>query len=232
MKIFITFLLIAQFTASFAQSIVFVDPVTSIGGPANDEYDLTFTFKNNTNQPITVKAIRYVINEVANTTNNFCLGVWCYNPEVSESPSGQGIIIGAGETNNTFKVSYQPNGNTGESVFEYCLYNDNDFTDSTCLRLSFNATPLGVEGIVEHNNQVVVYPNPANDFIFVRHFSDNGQNRSIKIINAFGKTIKEVPFSADSGEFKIDLSDLSAGFYYYSVISGQEIFPAQKLIIQ
>ncbi len=63
------------------------------------------------------------------------------------------------------------------------------------------------------NQEFIVYPNPAGDFLFIRNFIPV-MEAAAEIRNLSGVIVKKVPF-----EFPIDVSDLSPGYYFISIIT-------------
>ncbi|MEM6347009.1 MAG: T9SS type A sorting domain-containing protein [Bacteroidota bacterium] len=80
--------------------------------------------------------------------------------------------------------------------------------------------------------QISVYPNPsAGEFIFEQPSEANQQILDIRVFNATGSTLSQTqmdPF----GRAMIDLSNYSAGVYYYSIISEGQLLQTGKLVKQ
>lgn len=88
---------------------------------------------------------------------------------------------------------------------------------------------IGVdEKTIAEKDLFIVYPNPANDRLFIR--SDNGSGSeavSYAIIDIYGRVICENVLKNDEG---IDLSMVSNGVYFIKISSGKNI-SAHKFII-
>jgi len=65
------------------------------------------------------------------------------------------------------------------------------------------------------SNEVSLYPNPAQNFITVDLGNISGT--SISICNIQGKLVKSIVPSFDNRQLKIDIADLSTGFYILNV---------------
>lgn len=62
--------------------------------------------------------------------------------------------------------------------------------------------------------QLVIFPNPASDFITIRYPDIFGNNlKEIIILNTHGSEVKHIPASRDGTETGVNVSDLPAGFY-------------------
>ncbi len=102
---------------------------------------------------------------------------------------------------------------------------------STTTTRSNIKTPTGVIGIAENVNKnygIVVYPNPASDYIVV--FSpDDISNVEITISDMLGNEIaKEIVSSLSN--FKYNLSHFSSGVYLVKIKKGDEIIYVNKVI--
>ncbi|OYT15109.1 MAG: hypothetical protein B7C24_14785 [Bacteroidetes bacterium 4572_77] len=63
------------------------------------------------------------------------------------------------------------------------------------------------------DNSVVVYPNPANDFVTVKASSNI---RTIEITNYMGQVVSSIK-AVEYTQHTINTSDLSAGIYFIEV---------------
>jgi len=82
---------------------------------------------------------------------------------------------------------------------------------------------------VTANNQVQIYPNPANDELTIS-LSENCYNCRIEIINLLGETIKNI-FVVEM-ESKITIAEIINGVYFVKVVSNNKVQCIQKLIVQ
>jgi hypothetical protein len=65
------------------------------------------------------------------------------------------------------------------------------------------------------NKDFTIYPNPANNRLFVTFFDPSMSAYYIRVINAVGKTVQMLP--RPQLQNGIDISALSAGVYYLQV---------------
>ncbi|HKR05274.1 MAG TPA: T9SS type A sorting domain-containing protein [Bacteroidia bacterium] len=75
------------------------------------------------------------------------------------------------------------------------------------------------------NNDLVISPNPATDFIYM-FFSDENSNREADIVNVLGETVIR-----SKNQDKIDISHLSNGIYFLRAKTGESL-TIQKFIKQ
>jgi WD40 repeat protein len=112
-------------------------------------------------------------------------------------------------------VAWSPNGDkiiTGNSKSDLVLWN---------IPLSLKLTEISEQ------NQVLIFPNPANTLLEIRISSELGIG-NLKIYNEIGQTVKIL---SDFKSDKIDLSDLSEGVYFVEFTTNQTS-NLTKLIIQ
>ena len=92
---------------------------------------------------------------------------------------------------------------------------------------------IGVAGSLSVPNQslseVSVFPNPVNDYIYLT-LNKTQQNFEIEIFTILGKSMKKVTKNK-SNNVKIDVSNLSKGIYFLSIIS-EEIKEIKRIIIK
>jgi hypothetical protein len=97
-----------------------------------------------------------------------------------------------------------------------------DFGSQT--QLNFCVNSGGIEILSE--NQVLIYPNPANDFFTVCF--QNNSNTKVELVDLFGKTLKTVDATSNQAIFQTH--DFAAGTYLIRVLlNGQQII--SKVVI-
>lgn len=84
----------------------------------------------------------------------------------------------------------------------------------------------GQIGVREHTvNQPRVYPNPANDHIFLEPGDLHNGRVEVRIINLVGSEVLRKTFSGTSHQsIKISTSELKPGVYLYQVLNGKKTF--------
>ncbi len=84
---------------------------------------------------------------------------------------------------------------------------------------------IGLEKpVIDDGLKIRFYPNPADDIGFLTYTTSAGGNTEVKITNVIGNNVFKRTYEAASGEnrIKLNLSNLSAGIYLYSVKNGAE----------
>jgi trimeric autotransporter adhesin len=92
----------------------------------------------------------------------------------------------------------------------------------------------GTEPLAVENNRVSIriFPNPANNSVSLVYTLPNSETRgTISLYNSLGQLVKFEFVSANSGMVSEDLSAISAGIYYYSLVTENGAKTTSKLII-
>ncbi len=85
---------------------------------------------------------------------------------------------------------------------------------------SFSFTLSGGEGkgeVIEGELKIVLYPNPAGDFIMYRTEISDNENAMLVIYNMLGEALHTEKISVHQQEGRIDLSEFVSGMYLYKV---------------
>ncbi len=78
---------------------------------------------------------------------------------------------------------------------------------------------------------VKVYPNPANDRLYIRHLPAQENSGTLRLIDRLGRIVLEQPFF-QSPNAELDISSLTDGIYFLEVSSAVEVLnKVQRIII-
>lgn len=186
--------------------------------------------KNISSTPKLVKVKKHEIQIVPGTMNTFCWYV-CWANTVYVSPIG--LIIEPGVLNNEFSGDYYPLGNAGVSILRYTFFDDANPNDSVHFFIHFNAGTVGARTFSQTKTSFSSpYPNPASyQVTFDYQLSPDDRAATIQIHNLLGTIVKEIPISDRTGKVTIDVSDLSEGFYFYSIKVNNQVLETKRLVI-
>ena len=139
--------------------------------------------------------------------------VWSYrNPITSTGIISQGSTVNNG-VNAVFSAErYAP---------DYAAFNGRTLNIGNPLELNFNLNNCQIFNSLntnDGNTHVNIYPNPANDFIFI---NSSGENNFIKIYNTQG--ILCIEKLATNQIEEVNISDLPAGLYTIILVSDKGI---------
>lgn len=186
--------------------------------------DLTiyFTMKNNTDRPLAL-FLRKHINYIADSTiDYFCFGVSCW-PETDTTNIADTIQPGAEDfTFASHVVHYRrfelPPLPAGKSSITYTIYDTTaaDPVEAT-VTVIYHLSGVGVEE--RKADHVIIYPNPATDFIRIPLNEISESNYLINIYAASGLLIKQDVVNVHNGFAEYHCSGLPAGCYIGKLIS-------------
>ncbi|MBN2663438.1 MAG: T9SS type A sorting domain-containing protein, partial [Bacteroidales bacterium] len=88
------------------------------------------------------------------------------------------------------------------------------------------------EIIFESNKFLLIFPNPANDFVQLVCDYKSQTASNIEIVDAQGKILITEKFDAQNNILKINTSMLSNGIYSVNLINDGEILATEKLVIE
>lgn len=103
--------------------------------------------------------------------------------------------------------------------------------DGNCLQNGIYRIANDTTVSQKENNEVVIQPNPAGDYIMVTVKNVNSENCKIEIINNLNQTVLTKQLNCNNQEH-IDISKISQGLYAVKIILNNELNKVQKLIIQ
>ena len=101
----------------------------------------------------------------------------------------------------------------------------------TCNTIAVSS-PIGVNAITD-NGSIKVFPNPANDFIYVEGTLSGAANLQVNIINMFGQRVIDKTVNAN-GSFteKISIESIPTGVYFIEIRSGEFVKNTKIIKIQ
>lgn len=120
----------------------------------------------------------------------------------------------------TFSIDISHLSGTGNSLFRFRGVNDNGgnlyldnilISDANASAIDINPKPA-----------LTLYPNPANDIMFIKQKGLGSEITDIAVYNLTGKMVKKVLFSQNQeAPMKINIDDLVSGIYIISVCNPQ-----------
>lgn len=212
---------VAQNSLSISNVYVNGDPAFLLQGHA--------TVTNNSSTAKDVAVSRTVNNLFPGHVGYFC---WfqCYPPSISVSPDV--INIPAGGNVNLFQADIETSAIPGVSFNTYCFYDANNVSDSVCVNFVFDST-TGVNEISNNRNYISKpYPNPASDNASFFVNTLQGTKPRLKLFNMLGTEVKDLALSENTrSSVKLNVSDLSSGVYFYSLLINGKSVSSGKLMV-
>lgn len=189
---------------------------------------------NNTGTTTKINLKRYNISVQPNVEDYFCWYV-CLGSVVSNNYPQLNHTTGAcynstqGDTLSIFSSYYKPMGLTGTSTYRYVWFDTNNPSDTAYFDITYNITPLSIQ---EMNKQVELnlFPNPAKDFINLHLQNvDFNSTIAIEIYDLIGNKVMSQTLISSSS--RMDISDLSNGAYFCSIISDRKTILTKRVVI-
>jgi len=232
MKRILTLLVVFAFGFSISAQSLLVTGDTLITGDPYLRLTSYLNVKNLANKTIDVRCRMTPIINVANTDLQFCWAGVCYpvgtlvSGLTASLDSGQLVMYPDLPAHSGYYDAY---GLPGIAKAEYCFYDDANPTDETCIIVTFNATPTGVEDKFDVEDISNFYPNPSTDYT---HFVYNSRERcTLEIVDILGNKLKTTHIT-DTGKQKIFIGDLSNGMYFGRFTTNGNLIAIKKLIIK
>jgi len=138
--------------------------------------------------------------------------------------------------NNFHLKNTSPCINTGDTtglsnIPFYDLDNNNRFINAIDMGCYENQTAAGI--IITSNeiqNQLVFYPNPASDYLFIKRITNSKEPINMALCNLSGQTISSVQLNNEQKITQLDLSNIASGIYFIKIQSAQN-FSQYKIVI-
>jgi hypothetical protein len=187
------------------------------------------TVENVSDQTVVAKVRAQEISIVPGTVNYFCWAQ-CYEPGVLLSPSS--ITLEPGQRMDDFYGDYVPQGQAGISTVKYCFFNVANENDSACGIVRYNASPLGIDDLINSGKPGVseAYPNPAVDEMTLSYVLGAASGQ-IDIFSMLGAKVKTVKLSEPSGKVNMKTEHLPAGMYLYRLSANGKDIQTRKFLV-
>jgi len=224
-KILFSLVILVSLT-SLAQSSLSINPSETYFGLPNETLDASFDVTNNSAVDLEVIVTRLIpeaYDSIEGFMSTFCWGTTCYPPQINVSTNP--IIIDAGASFDGFKGTISSMPLETELTINYCFSVVGNPSDKVCTDVTFSSMSLPV-GLEENNALFSVYPNPANDILYLSHTSrKEGVFRMYDMLG--NKIYSDVITTSKS----IQLEDFNAGIYFYTFSTDGKFSEVQKLVI-
>jgi hypothetical protein len=247
LKIFISVLfLTASATFSFGQSLRLFSGSTDITGTtvnipvlSSGSYSNTFDVHNITSAAVNYKVRRVIVNGPLDSACNvsYCLGVSCYpaSHNIIYEPIGNGLTL-AGNTNlfgvNGLAADFSTGPSCCDTYIEYLFYNKDVANDTARLFIHYDCT-LGIHDF-ENAGGIIsnAFPNPASSVTtFNYNLSSFSHSGKIVFYDVLGNVVKEIALTDKSGVAEINVADMTAGIYFYSLLVDEKAVMTKKIMI-
>jgi len=214
---------------------VLPDTVTVLVDASNTESTIFHAIINNNSANIlTVNCVRTNVEIIEGTINSFCFETTCYSPFIDTATRQLAIPAESSSAEEDFKGEFFANENLGISIVKYRFYDFNNVDDYTEVVVKYLSSPTAIEEDIAKNISLSnAYPNPAINTVNLDYsFDIRFSTASLKIVNLLGSVVKEVEMDQNNSRLSLNVSDMTSGIYFYSVVVNNEIIQTKKLVIR
>jgi hypothetical protein len=180
---------------------------------------------------IMAHAKRKVNYTIAGSNNYFCW-TYCYAPPVSQSPQPDSLYSGIPYTK--FHGYFAPNGKSGAASITYTFFQATDSTNSAEITIIYHSdvTGIGNVAVTGENKIAPASPNPANSSTVINYsLKSNVQDGKLVVYNMLGTLVKEVKLEEQQGTVRLNVAELTAGVYFYSLVADNKVITTRKLVV-
>ena len=174
-----------------------------------------------------------VENQVVESTTNYICWGQCLDPSIYVSDP---YDMTAGMSD-TFSMHYAYTNEIEdvaglEQIMTYYLYPANNPDDKFIINIIFKYSLLDVEDINSVVNFSNAYPMPASSVVNFDYSFNSAVNAEIAIFNMMGQEVLRNSINGMQGKASMNVSDLTDGVYFYSLIVNGKIEKSSKLVIR
>jgi hypothetical protein len=191
-----------------------------------------FTMRNNTDKRLVV-FLKKTVNFYADSTSDYyCFGPHCW-PGNDTTNVGDTIEPGGEDYTFASHVCHirrfdKPPLPLGLSSITYTVYDKTTFPQpvEATVTVIYHMSGVGIEeagkpGGGEAGKTVVVYPNPATDFLTVQMPENQPGNYNLIVISSLGNQVENKTIHLDGNIFSFPLINYPTGIYFGRLISSQ-----------
>ncbi|MEG2070355.1 MAG: T9SS type A sorting domain-containing protein [Bacteroidales bacterium] len=190
---------------------------------------------NTSSEDLFILVKKEIISFLEGSTNNFCIAEQCYDGLQSVEP----LFVFSGDTvthdnDAAFHITYKPNSQ-GVSVIKYLFYDQNNIADESNIIFKFVS---GTSSIGNNNGKMVTslkaYPNPATNKVTFEYNinQNNGEQAKLVVKNLMGITLYAQTIPQGENKVAVDISNYTAGVYFYSIEMSGKPYITKKLLVK
>jgi hypothetical protein len=210
------------------------DSTITVFSSEADIPDLTqyFTMKNNTDKKLAV-FLRKTVNLYADSTSDYyCFGIRCWPGDDSTDVAdtipawGEDYTFASHVTHKRRFDLPQPMLPLGLSSITYTVYDKTTFPEpvEATVTVIYHHSGVGVEeawrhGGVEAGKLVLVYPNPASDWVTVETGEYQPGAYTLILFNSLGIQVQKATVYLQENNLAIPVNELLSGIYFGSLVS-------------
>ncbi len=186
-------------------------------------------------------------NIINNTQDMMCWGALCFIGPMAGvdpiwDPKLDSLIMAPGDTAGTqpgtygLKIYFLPNGNVGNVLYEYQVYNKNDplGVDYSSVFVEYDLSHLtSVRKYQQVKHDFSIYPNPVSDIANIDvNIKSNAGEYKLVVRDILGKEVEAKTITYGANHLKINMEAYSSGVYFVSIMNQLEVLETKKMIVK
>lgn len=219
------FFCFAAFSAVNAQTLELVNAETDVKAtPDMGEVKSHASFRNLIFSNVSAKAKIEIVSMAAGHQFSVCTPALCSPLQSKSFTTSAFTVPGAGTIEEKdFYITLVFDEIKGTSSFKVSIFNESNADDKIEYDLVFNVDEINNVTEIMSNN-TVVFPNPTSSAAEIRFDEPLAADADFVLYTESGETVKNDKINANSTNYALDLSALSQGSYYYTIVSnGKQI---------
>jgi hypothetical protein len=247
MKRIFTLLALTLTTLAFGQSIRIYNGGSDVTGDtvivpimAGDMNLIDLELHNMVSSKVYYKINRTIGTKDSCSSIYYCTGTQCYSPNnaTNWTPAGPAdsiaglAILPSGPGTYGISAHYDACPTICNDFWVlYRVYNTMAPNDTGRVTVMYMCT-TGIDDNAREAISVSAYPNPATSTVSINYdVRDNFSEGKIVFSDMLGKKVKELSITGKQGAARVDVSEMHAGIYFYSVIIDSKALSTKKLIV-
>ncbi len=121
---------------------------------------------------------------------------------------------------------------SGKTTFKIKMLNDNATNWTELFYKVYTVVDSSVLSSMKQtavSNHFSVFPSVTNDFVTV--YNNDLHPASVKIVNTYGKVLREFPSADFRNPFRISLSEYPSGIYFITILQEDKILKTEKVLL-
>lgn len=203
--------------------------------PLSCDMYFEFTIKNLTGNDIHLLCDRVILEQShAESNNSVCMGDDCFSPHLDQTYADI-----AGNSEKEFSAHFTPAFDESYTYpiegcsmkVQYSFY-VNEGDEPVVITVYFEVNTVSVEDYSDARIFSNAYPNPAKNMVsFDYNMPYSAQTASVAIYNMMGQEVIRQELNLGDSRVNINVSDLTDGVYFYSLIVNNQAVKTNKLVV-
>ena len=105
-------------------------------------------------------------------------------------------------------------------------------SDTLAVQINYDFMPVGVFEVSTSNGSFTFAgPNPASSMTSINYYVNGKQDAKLIVTNMLGSKVKEILLNQNQNSLTLNVKDMNAGIYIYSLVVDGKVMNSKKLIV-